>query len=218
MRLLFLIPLLLLAGCGSDEQSSDRVRLLRAALGAVTDRDQNRPLRPEEMGLTRAALAGVTTPLALATVEATGASALLAPFGSNGGVTTWSSADHKTLALRDGVLLATRGLGPDLMSSEAPTAAQIARGRGQHDRVHYQLDGLDRTLRLPFRCALATRGERMIEVIGRNYRTTLVEERCEGPGGRFTNEFWLESGGTIRQSRQIFDQKLGRILLQRIVD
>ncbi|WP_248633419.1 hypothetical protein [Cereibacter changlensis] len=70
MRLLFLIPLLLpLAGCGSDEQSSDRVRLLRAALGAVTDRDQNRPLRPEEMGLTRAALAGITTPLALATVE-----------------------------------------------------------------------------------------------------------------------------------------------------
>ncbi len=213
-----LAALALLAGCGSDDQSTGKAKLLRDTLGAVLQRGEAKPVGAQDLGLTRAALAGVSTPLALATVEATGASALIAPFGRNNGVVTWSSTDKKTLAMRDGVLVATRGLGADLMSSVAPTAAQIGRGAGSHERVYFHIDGLDQTVRSQFRCTLATQGAKIITVVERNYATNLVQERCEGPTGAFTNEFWVENGTFIRQSRQTVDQKLGKVQIQRIID
>ncbi|MCE6952242.1 YjbF family lipoprotein [Cereibacter sphaeroides] len=206
----------LLAGCGSEEDTNGRATFIKQAIGSIGGKDDAK--KQDGSTLTRAKLARVTSPLSVVTVEATGAWALMVPFQRNGTVETWSSTDDRTIAMRDGILLATRGLGADLMSVEAPSAAQIASASGTHRRVHYQIDGQDQTVRTEFRCTLATDGMKTITIVQRNYATRHVLEHCEGSTGQFTNEYWVENAGFVRQSRQTFDQKLGKLKISRVLD
>ncbi|ABA80370.2 YjbF family lipoprotein [Rhodobacter sphaeroides] len=206
----------LLAACGSQEDTQGKATYVKQALSAMTGGKEKPATGPQN--LTRAKLARVTSPLLVVEVEGTSAWALMVPFQTNGGVVTWSSTDDRTVALRDGVLLATRGLGPDLMSAEVPSAARIASASGNYLRVHYQIDGLDQTVKREYRCTLATDGPKTITIVERNYPTRHVLEHCEGATGQFTNEYWVDDAGTIRQSRQTFDQGLGKLKISRVID
>ncbi|WP_145105310.1 YjbF family lipoprotein [Cereibacter sediminicola] len=204
----------MLASCGSQEDA--HATFLKLGLAGITTRGESPGSGAE--GLTRAKISRVTSPLIVAEVEKTGAWALMVPFQINGDVVTWSSNDDRTVALRDGILIATRGLGPDLMSAEVPSASQIASGSGSHRRVNYLIDGLDQTVRREFRCTLATDGIKTITIIERNYPARHVLEHCEGATGRFTNEYWVDAAGSIRQSWQTFDRMLGMVRISRVID
>ncbi|WP_172599862.1 YjbF family lipoprotein [Cereibacter sphaeroides] len=220
MRSLLCVKLLVicvfLGSCGSREDMEGYGTYFRQAFASIaTGRQQ---ASGGAGALTRAKLSRVATPLLVVEVEGTNAWALMVPFQTNGGVVTWSSTDDRTVALRDGVLLATRGLGPDLMSAEVPSAARIASASGNYLRVHYQIDGLDQTVKREYRCTLATDGPKTITIVERNYPTRHVLEHCEGATGQFTNEYWVDNAGTIRQSRQTFDQGLGKLKISRVID
>ncbi|AXQ94977.1 YjbF family lipoprotein [Cereibacter azotoformans] len=212
--LAFVVACAFLASCGS--QGDGRAAFFKQGLAGITTRQDGPPSGPQS--LTRAKISRVTTPLIVADVEKTGAWALMVPFQINGDVVTWSSTDDRTVALRDGILVATRGLGPDLMSAEVPSASQIASGSGSHRRVNYLIDGLDQTVKREFRCTLATNGTKTITIIERNYPTRHVLEHCEGATGRFTNEYWVDAAGSIRQSLQTFDRMLGKVRISRAID
>ena len=110
------LALMTLAGCGDLQDSRT---LLRDVVMGGGDRAQPTPM-PR---VTQAMLAQQKTPLISAHVERTEGNALLALAGRNAGVDTYVSGDGSTLAFRDGVLVATRGLaGADLMSAEVPSA------------------------------------------------------------------------------------------------
>ncbi|MGP3696608.1 YjbF family lipoprotein [Rhodobacter sp. NSM] len=206
----------LMTACGSQEDTRGTATYFKQAFSAMTARSGQES--SGAAGLTRAKISRVTQPLSVVEVEGTSAWALMVPFQTNGGVVTWSSTDERTIGLRDGVLVSTRGLGPDLMSAEVPSASRIASGTGSYQRVHYQIDGLDQTVRREFRCTLATDGAKTITIVQRNYPTRHVLEQCEGATGQFTNEYWVDNAGFIRQSRQTFDQTLGKLKISRAID
>ena len=144
--------------------------------------------------------------------------AFMAPLGDNGPVRTWSTEAFETVALRDGIVMATRGLGNDLMSAESPTAAQIARGTGVYQRTYYLLDGADQTVKIAAQCDLQSLGAEVIDVLGRSYSTRKIAENCGINGKTVTNTYWFDRSSHVLQSQQWISPQVGQVLIQSIVD
>ncbi|MCC6306827.1 MAG: YjbF family lipoprotein [Rhodobacteraceae bacterium] len=211
----------LLAGCGSDRGGSAgpfaSLREVAApALGAVIAARRARPAagpaalpRP-----TREQVDAADREIIFSAVPARGSGATLARIGQNGPVSTYTTADGTTLALAGGVVVGSRGLGEDLMSAAAPSAAAIAAGRGGHERTYYFLGGVDQKRELAIACTLAPGGATRVEVVGLSFPVREVTETCTGSAGTITNRYWFEPGGRIRKSRQWLSPTVGYLEIE----
>ncbi len=120
-------------------------------------------------------------------------------------ITVWQSSDAAQIVLRDGVLVTTRGVGRDLLSSDVTStiAAVTARrsGAGERSMVLQQGDNTYTTLRL--QCDIANLGQAPLAIGSNTLATTRLRETCRGPTGTFANDYWVQSGNNkIRKSRQ----------------
>ena len=215
LSLLIAAMALALAACGSDVDETLTARTFQALGKTVVGADRKKA--PAPLGLTRAGLATLPVPADLATVVTTGAEAVIFEIGQNGDTETWSSVDDKTLAIRAGQIVATRGLRGDLVAAEVPPLSRIAAGSGSHDRVLVTIGEEETTLRSRYACTLSVAGGATITLVERSYATRHVQENCAGEGGSFTNDYWFQ-GSTLRQSRQWMGADLGHILLSRLRD
>jgi Group 4 capsule polysaccharide lipoprotein gfcB, YjbF len=206
----------LLSGCGSDKDATAGVRLVKDIATTAVQR-RKAPAAPVAP-TTQARLAQFKTPMVMAELPAIGVFTFVVPYGQNGDVETWASSDDKTIAFRQGVMIATRGFGPDLMQSAGPSIGQIAAASGSYDRIYYYLDGADQTLRRDFRCTLSNLGTETITVVERQHTTRHVAEECTGKSGRFTNEYWFENGTFLRKSKQLLNLEWGPLVLSRVID
>jgi len=131
------------------------------------------------------------------TLPATGAQATLAPVAHNADVTVWQTLDGITLSLREGVLVATRGLGDDLMSADVDGTLAMLRGsnrEAQYPHIRSYLDGEDRTVFRSFQC-------RQEAGTGAGPARQVVEH-CVSTDIEMTNTYWLDGAGKIVRSRQ----------------
>lgn len=205
MRLVAAAALAALAGCGNPDtqrgQTSFYLEVGNALLARVTGAARGAPAAPALP--TRAAIDASEAPVAIVGIEASGQVATVNGIARNGRVTVYSTANAVTVALRDGVLVATRGLGPDLMSAAVPEAAALRRGAGGHRRVHDYLTGTDATRKVALDCTLAPAGTETLSLVGLTVPATVVVETCAGAGGLMVeNRYWFDRTGRIRQSRQ----------------
>jgi Group 4 capsule polysaccharide lipoprotein gfcB, YjbF len=220
------LALVMVAGCSSDGQDNGMGLPTRVLLGKLTGASA-RPVataNPEDPAVKagilayRAQLEADGQPILLASNQTLKYGTLHAPFGQNGDVQTWSSTGYQEISLRGGVLIATRGFGPDLISAVAPGVATIARGTGTTNRTYHYLDGADQPQRIDFSCTLALQGAQTIEVMAKRHATRKVTESCSGPSGSFVNEYWFDNGLNIRQSSQRMAPGLDNLFMQRVVD
>ncbi|MET4130137.1 YjbF family lipoprotein [Roseovarius sp. MBR-6] len=144
-------------------------------------------------------------------IPAREARARLGPVARTGDVTVWQTLDGITLAMRQGVLVATRGLGDDLMSAEVDGVLALLRGaagEGPVPHIRSRLDGEDRTEFRSYQCkrdaGVPDAGLRRVEVL------------CISPQDRFTNTYWLNSAGAVIRSRQWISPALGHLESTRI--
>lgn len=133
--------------------------------------------------------------------------------GERDGVTQWRALDNVRLYFRDGVLIETRGLGHDLMTTDLGNGVGviISGQAGQITRIHRQLDGQDRLEITSYICDILPMGRETIRTGEASHADTLrVDEQCYSPAGDFENRYWLQ-GGQILQSEQIFNRDVGRL-------
>jgi outer membrane murein-binding lipoprotein Lpp len=222
-----MLGLTVLAGCGNDGAGNDLAVPARVLAGLVTGlgkpaagttADPDDPAVRAGILAYRAQLEADGQPILLASIQALRYGTLHAPFGQNGDVQTWSSTGYQQISLRGGILVATRGFGPDLMSAASPGVAAIARGTGSTRRSYFYLDGADQPQRQDFACTLSSAGPETIEVMAKTYATRKVIESCDGPAGPFRNEYWFDSSLNIRQSSQRMAPGMDNLFMQRIVD
>lgn len=213
----------LLAGCGNDTSEPSGAG---AALGTIAKATVGRVLPGRQAAasaaeapkpVTRADLEKYGVPILRAVIRARAANALLTPTDVKGGIVTWSTSDGATFTLREGVLIQTRGLGPDLMSAQAPTAGQLRADGGTHQRIYYFLGENDQSTRRTYDCTVKVEGSETVEILGRSHSLTKVSEECARAQGAITNTFWFE-GATIRKSRQLASGGLGFIEFERVID
>ena len=162
------------------------------------------------------ALAQAGAPAMLVSIEAQNRTAGLLRGARNGATSTWYAADNTALSFRHGLLVATRGLGHDLMSADVAEAAALLRsGRaGMATRIHRYLGGEDQIITRAFVCAISTRGPRDLTIGKRRFATRLVQERCKGPDTGFQNLYWIAHDGRVIQSRQWVGPGLGAVALR----
>jgi hypothetical protein len=212
----------LLSGCGNDRDAFDFQGPIKSYLAGVKERRSGVPtlatLAPAGQAALRAVLQEDGQPIYLVGHPTLKYLKLMAPYGQNGAVQTWASEQYETVSLRDGMLVASRGFGADLMSSAGPSAAQIAAGRGTTRRSQYYLDGADQSRRFDYTCTLSTLGSETITVLAKAYSARKIAEVCSGPYDGFTNEYWFDQSQNIRQSRQMIAPGVDNLLLQRVID
>lgn len=174
--------------------------------------------KAQALTLTRDMLKTIETPVDLITLEASGSQALIARVGSNQGAETWGSADQKTFSFRQGILVATRGLGPDLMGATVPQISQLAEPGSSFSRIQAYLGDEDREVQLSFECRVSLMGREAVPILGRNYDTTRLQETCAADHGSFTNDYWFTPGGKLQQSRQWIGKNAGYLIIQVLRD
>lgn len=206
----FLLMAMMLAACGNQPSAGASPGSVLAALrGAVMPAAAPQPAP----AITRAEIAQSPVPLLQVAIPSRGAEAVLYPAGQNAGATTWATADGSTLALRGPVLVASRGLGHDLMSAAAPAGAQIIAGQGTHRRSYFTLDGADRTLQQDFNCVLSRHEAAPVQIVERSFAVHEVKETCTGAGTAFVNRYWITGGGRIVRSIQWLGTDVGFLQL-----
>ena len=217
-----LIALLGLAACGNGSDSQPlELQVIEAGRAAIAERAARRQAtaRPP---LTRAALNTVQVSALEVTLERRDVLAYLFIDGTRrdstpGKITVWRSEDNLNVVTRNGIVIATRGLGNDLLSSQVPVGGDRpgpVRG-GEHVQMVRALDNREIPVRLA--CDLIDLGAETIVIVERKHATRHLQQRCEGAGGTVVNDYWVDSGtGIVWQSRQWAGPGIGYMRLRRL--
>ncbi|MES2665655.1 MAG: YjbF family lipoprotein [Pseudomonadota bacterium] len=192
---------LLLAACGSDPAEAPLLGAL-AVVAKTAVAPRATPAPAAAASVTRQQVTDAAVPLIRVRIPSRSIESFITRRDSNSGTETWFTNDGTTFTLRNGVLISTRALQPDLMSAATPTVAQLSRAGGSHQRAYFILGDNDGMQRLSFDCTVASQGSVRLTVIERVYATTHMQETCTGDAGKIVNDYWIERGSTIRQSRQ----------------
>ena len=170
--------------------------------------------------MSREQLNTVQTPLLAARLTGPGTLATMVPVGQNAGVVTWQSQDQVSLSLDHGLVVATRGLGQDLMAADVADSLQMLRGGldgNSYTRIQTYLDGEYQTRFVAFRCRQEVSEPERIEIVEQFHMTTRIEESCFSPEANVANTYWVAQDGTIWKSRQWIGTGLGYMETQLLI-
>lgn len=151
----------------------------------------------------RARKAGNSQPILLVELPQAGAVASLSIVGQNNGAISWIDPTGVSVVTRRGVVIATRGLGFDLMSSDTRGTMNALRGGASgYSRFHRYLNGEGLPQDITFSCSAARGGGQ-------------ISETCTNPDGSFTNSYQLR-GSEVVQSRQWLGRQIGYASITRL--
>ena len=125
--------------------------------------------------------------------------------GQPGTVEVWRSGESAQLFLRDGVLIGSRGLGGDILSSDVNVTlrAFAQGGTGEGVRTFVISRGDNASGDLALQCSYRSLGAVKTQVVDRIYDTLHVRESCQNGKIRIDNEYWVQpKSGTMRKSKQ----------------
>lgn len=213
------IVLVSLAGCGNDTGAANPVasavgQMAKSTLAKGKGGKAASSAAPAKVG--REELAAFGKPILRVRAEVLGQDGFLTIADTKGDVVTWTAQGQATFTQRDGVVIQTRGLGPDLMSAEAPTLAKLTSG-ASYPRVYYFLGEDDRGTRRSYDCVASTVGRETIDVVGKSHKVTHISELCSRPNSSVTNDYWVE-GKMIRKSRQWVSSRVSYVEFERVID
>ncbi|NDU99385.1 YjbF family lipoprotein [Pseudoroseicyclus tamaricis] len=149
-------------------------------------------------------------------LEELGFTGVMALVQSRAGYRTYMSADDISVTLNNGMLVATRGFGDDLASTDASqTAAYLASGRtGQVERYHGFYTGGEDVLLRAYVCEITPGQGTTIQTASGPVPVRAVVESCRNPEQAFTNYYYFNASGALVASAQWAGEGLGRLLLQ----
>ncbi len=218
--LIALAALAALAACsGGNEAPSTQLQVWQAARGVIAARVNPAPERPP---VTRAVLDTLDGRFLQITRERQDLTAYLYPSlrtrdSSPGEIIVWRTDSNETMTVRGGVLVATRNLGGDMLSSEVRLAGSGIGPAGGARMFHIR-DADNKQRNLSMACEVSDLGPETIVVVERRHATRHLREHCEGGGGRIVNDYWIESGSLMRQSRQWAGPHIGYMQLRQVTD
>ena len=211
--LICFLAILGVAACGSLAQKQPAVSVLKglASVGTAFWQEERDPRDV----LTRERIDGSATDLLLFAPVSEDVASVFAAASLNRGMQTWVSDEDKSLSLRNGVIIATRGLGNDVMATDiSQVYPALVRGSGRAVRTNDYLDGEDRIVRQQYTCEIATLRRELIAIFQRKHETRVIRETCTGEDVSFRNLYWIDAAGLIWQSRQWISPRVGAVDIQ----
>jgi hypothetical protein len=191
------------AGCGTARDDPSALGQLFARLAPQQEAAPTPDPALLRASLTPAVMAQIGVPVMIAQVPSRGAVALLSRVNSNRGVDTFLSADGISISTRNGMIVATRGFGFDLMRADTARALEgIARAPATVARAFDHLNGENQIVSVTYQCRYAANAERQ------------VTESCASAAQAFENTHRLGDQGGIVQSKQWVSAQIGVIILE----
>jgi hypothetical protein len=171
--------------------------------------------------ITRAFLDTVTVPTLEVTVEKSDQTAFLIPAAyrkdrRQGRVTVWKTVEGENVVVRSGVLIGTKGLGRDLVSADASAVIKniVTKQSGGGLRVLHVRNDVNGADELRIQCEITVVGPESITIIERSYPTLHMNEKCVAGSGEISNDYWVDSAGDVRQSKQWAGPSVGYLSLR----
>ncbi|WP_299684317.1 YjbF family lipoprotein [uncultured Tateyamaria sp.] len=207
----------LISGCagGTDVVSSQTGRYL-TVVGSLQNGLFQDP--PELPNVTRALLDGLTVPSLEVTVPKRDGLAYLVPLitrqdATLGQLDIWRTGDGTQLTLRSGVIIASRGLGDDVTSTDRRGSIAFVNGRAA-DNWPLRLDiqtSAEGVVRHDFTCTGQSMGRQTLEIVERTFPVELLSETCVGDNGvRIENQYYVDTrDGHVWQTNQWIGENIG---------
>ena len=179
--------------------------------------------RAERPPLTRAVLNEVQGSYIEVTLERPDIFAYLTPAlirrdEAPGQIIQWRTEDEVTLSLRNEVLVATRGLGGDMISAQVQVTGDNPGPSAGGERTLYIRTGDLEERPLHMACTLTDLGPETIEIVELAHATRHLQERCStAEGTHVTNDYWVDrASGIAWQSRQWAGPHIGYLRIRRL--
>lgn len=215
MKRFAILLLGVVVACGPMTESQPIVGAARSLFGASADPGAV-ALDPRR-DLSRDIIESSPTDFILLAIVSRDAAATAQFVGANGSRQTWATLDGISLTFDNGLVVATRGLGDDLMGSDPSEVYHALRhGGGEVLRINDYLGSQDDIVRASYYCDIQALGSETIEIFERSYATQKFQEICVSPDQQFENLYWIDSSGTIWQSRQWLSALVGYLEVQRL--
>ncbi len=159
-----------------------------------------------------------TTPTIRVFLESRGASAVLTANSTLGAVTNWTDASGVSVALNQGLVVETRGLGDDMMSSDVSNSLMALKGAfgdAYYERFQTTLGGELETEFRAFQCQVSDRSATTIKISSNTVPVTRIVETCSSIGFSVSNTYWQGANGTLWRSRQWISEGVGHMTIER---
>ena len=157
------------------------------------------------------------TPTIRVFLESRGASAVLARTSTLGAVSNWTDESGVSVALYNGIVVDTRGLGNDMMSSDVSNSLKALRGEfgdSFYERFQTSLSGELETEFRAFQCQISDRATTTIKISSISVPVTKIVESCATIGFSVSNIYWQSANGVLLRSRQWISEGVGHMTIE----
>ena len=219
MKLIFsILSLIALSACGnSTELETGETKVLKiikdkldAPSGATAYIDARKVV-------SRDIIDGVGVPILFVEIDR-GQNGTMTQYPGVGVGQTWLGVDGSTVTLDNGLLKATRGMGDDLMGSEISLAinwSDLEDVPYERQMAYLRLD--NKTFIDEYTCTLTDMNSRdTINLFDADFSVKHVQETCRGAAGSFVNDYYIDTEGLVRNSRQYQGEKIGYMTIARL--
>lgn len=206
-----------LVACSSDKTDVGLTKTVAVTLKSALGAKRAGPV--PVTNTTAADVAKFNTPVLQANPQSLGGSNFLALVArrndSRGGtVEVWQSADNAQVFLNKGVLVGTRGVGTDVLASDAAqTIDAVTNTRNGRGTRQYELgDGDGTSTYITLSCTWENLGASQISIAGQSLATTHMKETCQTANDertRIENHYWVQPNGQIKKSVQWAGRAVG---------
>lgn len=205
----------LLTACGPMVADNGAGKL-SASIAAMVSRGQP-AAAVEAPAVTLQSLREAEVPSALMAVPSVGWSGIVQQIGQNGDAITWGAIGGYSVTTENGLVIATRGFGNDLMAADPGNVlSAIRNGGGETTRVVEYLTGTDHIAKADLACSIEARGQETVQIIDETFEANRFEETCQNDQIGFMNVYWTTANGQVVQSQQWLSFSLGHITTQMV--
>ena len=219
MKLVFsILVLLALSACGnSPELETGETKVLKIIKDKMETPSGATAYIDARKLVSREILDSVGVPILFVEIDR-GQNGTLSQYPGEGIGQTWLAVDGSTITLENGILKATRGMGDDLMGSEISDEINwIDLEDVSYERrmAYLRLD--NKTLINEYSCTLAEMNSmETINLFDAEFSVKHVQETCLGAAGSFVNDYYIDTEGLVRNSRQYQGEKIGYMTIARL--
>ena len=207
-----------LIGCSNlSELETGEIKTLQLLKVAINQENKAAVFIDARKLLTRNQLDQFGAPVLFVELQ-TGQNGTFTLYPGQGVVQNWLGADGATVSLENGVLVATRGMGDDIMgaTSSIPSWNKIERSASYKKETSY-LAGNNLITQKEFECKInkfATK--QLIHVWDISFKVTQYDEKCTSIHGEINNTYYVDQFGIVRRSIQYHSDTIGEVLIERI--
>lgn len=125
---------------------------------------------------------------------------------------TWESQNGFSVSYQDDIMIATRGLGEDILAASVSGIREAIRaGGGEGRRVHDSIGDLNQIIQESFDCTVTAGDPEEINLGLRSVQTRKYAETCRSDRLQFTNNYWIDEAGEMVTSLQFVSEAVGYV-------